>query len=514
VEGTENAASTAVQIQSQRAAGWPALAWLARCRPGSSVVHVIHGSRVEIAPDWFCEAVWDGPYDGGDFDRTDVIFGSGARIRGSRITFVSAGATVDRLQVMETGGGVWISNSLTCLLAATGAQPDPAYPHYFRDFSSIRLGLSRYAPLITTDAGAARLIYFHNLTWDGTRLYQDEKPFAVRHISRFHRYRSFLDGALQSIATNMSATTRQYPYRFLGTISSGYDSPAVAVLARGAGLDRVISFDQSKDGQPDSGLQIAAKLGLSVVEVPRDGWHQTPLAEIPFLAADAKGEDVYFSGAGAHLGGTILLTGFHGDKMWGKYTSALSSDVARGDQSGLSLTEYRLRAGFIHCPVPFIGVRQIRDINQLSRSHTLSRWDVKGDYTRPICRRIVEEAGIPRAWFGTQKKAASVLFFNGATFLAPDALAEYLAWLEAHAGAWLRAGVEPPVATPGRPESALRAAVARLTKIVERKSVNGVVGRVVRRVGAWAEREPLFRWVFPWAAERARAAYSPISVPD
>ena len=107
-----------------------------------------------------------------------------------------------------------------------------------------------------------------------------------------------------------------------------------------------------------------------------------------------------------------------------------------------------------------------------------------------------------------------MLFFNGATFLAPDALAEYLAWLEAHAGAWLRAGVEPPVATPGRPESALRASVARLTKIIERKSVNGVVGRLVRKVGAWAEREPLFRWVFPWAAERARAAYSPISLPD
>src|SRR5207302_10198929 len=124
---------------------------------------------------------------------------------------------------------------------------------------SIGVAESRSAPLVTREAVAARLIFCHSLPWDGTRLYQDGKPFAVRHISRFHRYRSFLGGALQSIATNMSAVTRQYPYRFLGTISSGYDSPAVAVLARGAGLDRVISFDQSKDGQPDSGLQIAAK---------------------------------------------------------------------------------------------------------------------------------------------------------------------------------------------------------------------------------------------------------------
>jgi hypothetical protein len=37
---------------------------------------------------------------------------------------------------------------------------------------------------------------------------------------------------------------------------------------------------------------------------------------------------------------------------------------------------------------------------------------------------------------------------------------------------------------------------------------NGIVGRAVRRMTLWGEHEPLFQWIFPWAAERACLAYS------
>jgi len=60
---------------------WPPLAWLARYRPGSEVVDVAHGARVETTPEWFCEAVWDAAYEDGGFDRTDLVFGSGGRVR-------------------------------------------------------------------------------------------------------------------------------------------------------------------------------------------------------------------------------------------------------------------------------------------------------------------------------------------------------------------------------------------------------------------------------------------------
>ena len=99
----------------------------------------------------------------------------------------------------------------------------------------------------------------------------------------------------------------------------------------------------------------------------RDAWRgpdAPPGPELPFLAADAKGEDVYFRGAEAHLARRVLVTGYHGDQMWSKRPRAPSADIVRGDQSGLSLSEYRLWAGFIHLPVPFLGVRQIGDVFQ------------------------------------------------------------------------------------------------------------------------------------------------------
>ncbi len=38
-----------------------------------------HGGRVEVAEDFFCEAVWAGAYTVAAFDQTDLVFGSGGR---------------------------------------------------------------------------------------------------------------------------------------------------------------------------------------------------------------------------------------------------------------------------------------------------------------------------------------------------------------------------------------------------------------------------------------------------
>jgi len=491
-----------LRLRFQLSDRWPALAWLAHGRRGEHDVDLIHGPRVEVGSDWFCEAVWDGEFGEGELDRTDIVFGSGARVRGDHVTFVSSATTVDRLQTLESGDDIWISNSLPCLLAATGAELDRTYPHYFRDFSSIRLGLARYESQLRTSRGPVRLVYFNNLTWDGSQLRVVPKPGPARDFSSFERYRGFLATSLQRLARNAGDTARRHPYHLLGTISSGYDSPTVTALAREAGLRDVISFESGANGASDSGHEIANRLGLRVTVVPRDAWRGTALAEVPFLAADAKGEDVYFTSAGSTLSGAVLLTGYHGDKAWGTTTTSLGPDLVRGDQSGLSLTEYRLRVGFLHCPVPFMGIRQIADIHRLSRSAELSRWDVGGDYTRPICRRIVEEAGVPRQLFGIEKKASSVLFFRGSSFLTPEALSEYLPWLEAHAlggssgPGWGRVALD---ALGG-----VARGVERLASAVGLRAA----ARVARLVANQLDREPRFRWLFPWATELARAPYA------
>ena len=93
-----------------------------------------HGANVETTELFFCEAVWAGDYPLGAIDETDIIAGSGGRLRSGEITFVSPGATVDRLQFIRNAGGIWTSNSLVCLLAASGAEVDPTYNRYYEAF--------------------------------------------------------------------------------------------------------------------------------------------------------------------------------------------------------------------------------------------------------------------------------------------------------------------------------------------------------------------------------------------
>ena len=494
---------------------WPPLAWLAKCPKGGGPVLIVHGRRVERATAWFCEAVWTGPYAAGDFDKTDLVFGSGGRLREDSAMFVSSGSTVDRLQTLETRDAVWVSNSLACLLASLDGHVDPTYPRYFRDFQSVIRGLRRYKRTLATSAGPVRLVYFSNLRWDGQCLHEVEKARPVRDFSAFGPYRDFLASSLCRLAENMAAGERAHPFALLGTISSGYDSATIAALAREAGLREVISFEHSRSGIDDTGREIAGVLGLRLSTVSRSAWQSLRTPEIPFVAADAKGEEVHYTAAEPLLAGRVLLTGFHGDEMWDRaaWPLPLNADLVRSDQCGLSLTEYRLWAGFIHCPAPFMGARQFPAVNAISRSPELAAWDVGGAYTRPICRRILEEAGVRRDAFGVAKKNTSVLLFERSTFLVPGSWSAYAAWLAEHADDWRRRGRTPPELVRRGP-TRIQAAAWRLAGALH--AAAGIAPHRLRLVAslAWRMRalgaaEPLFRYAFPWALELAKARYSP-----
>ena len=115
---------------------WPPLAWLARCDSRSGEASVLHGPGVETAKDWFCEAAWDGAYESGDFDRTDIVAGSGGRLRDDAVTFVASGASCERLHSFEAGNRVvCVSNSLPCLVATVGGEVDPTDPSTATSFA-------------------------------------------------------------------------------------------------------------------------------------------------------------------------------------------------------------------------------------------------------------------------------------------------------------------------------------------------------------------------------------------
>jgi hypothetical protein len=420
----------------------------------NGAITVWHGSQVETRPDWFCEAVWPGSFDAGDFDRTDLVAGTGGRCRDNIVTFVAPGNTVDRILSLQTANGLLVSNSLPCLLAISGATIDPTYPRYYEDFTSIIHGLSAYQRTLATSLGDIYITMFGFVTWDGREAAYASRDVIWRDFSSFARYQQFIEENLMAMSGNITDRTRKRSYRFLATASSGYDSPAIAALARAAGCEEALCIDKDRFGDTENGEQVAAYLGLHPIRVARNAWRELGGPEVLFIAADGTSEAVPLASAATALAGRVLLTGYHGDKVWAKDTRDLSENIVRGDSSGLSLSEYRLWAGFIHCPITFWGVRQIGAINSLSNSEEMRPWDVPGDYSRPIPRRIVESAGAPRDVFGMVKRASAVAFTE---FLSPPSLKAYRAWLAQHRVEWLKRGRLPPPLSEGYERFAGRA---------------------------------------------------------
>ena len=470
---------------------WPVLAWLARSFPDRVVVS--HGSAVETRASWFGEVVWDGPFDDGDFDRTDIVAGSGGRLRDGAMTFVPAGNTVDRLQsiVIPAGDGAatttLVSNSLACLLAIARARVSPHYRHYRRDLRSVVKGLRKYKRSLETSRGPAVLWYFDNVRWDGRTLGRVSKPDPDRDYSGFDQYHAFLRGTMDRVTRNAASPSRRNPLGLMGTMSSGYDSTTVSTLARDFGLREYLTLDRARENDVDSGILAGEALGLRPIPIERDAWrrHRTP--EVPFLTGDAQAQDRFLLGAVDHLRGRLLLTGFHGDKVWGKSPYGPDSlvphpELKRGDPSGLSMTEFRLSAGFVHCAVPFWGARHIHKLVALSRDPSMKPWDVPGDYSRPICRRIVESAGVPRGAFGQKKLAGSVLD----AVLTESSRPDYRAWCD-------RQGIEGEFA-----DRLIRRAIRTLPT---------TAARMIRRM-FYNDRTPTFRdYFFPWALERQGEVY-------
>jgi len=431
-------------ISYEKKEEWPALAWLAKCKAGSDEIRVFAGEGVEAARDWCCEAVWDGGYADGAFDLTDIVAGTGIRLRDGVVAFVSSGSTVDRLVVVTIGDATFVSNSLCCLLSHLDSKPLVTYPNYHRDFHSIVSGLKQYRRQIPSACGNVTLVYFDNLSWDGRSLSITEKPNKDRQFGSFADYYDFLVGSMARISANASNSARMHPFSIVSTLSSGYDSATVAALARKAGCARAISFVDSRSGDGDSGEDVARQLGIELTLFSRNDYKRFPESEAFIYSGEGEGEESFLGALTGELSRKVLLTGFHGDKVWEKNTKLLSDEIVRGDATGLSLTEWRLREQFIHCPVPFWSCRSIKSIEKISRSEEMAPWDLRNDYNRPICRRILEQEGVPREAFGIKKRATARTFYESAEVLTPENSKSYGDWIRKHRTVWIRQGEIPP----------------------------------------------------------------------
>jgi hypothetical protein len=360
------------------------------------------------------------------------------------------------------------------------------------------------------------LVYFHNLRWEGGQVSEQPKPHGGRDFSTFERYRAFLAASMEALAANARDARRKAPYELLCALSNGYDSPMVAVLARQAGARKAFSFDVSREGTDDSGARIGQVLGLETTVISREAWRRVPLAEVPFIAGAANAGEVIFRGAEALLGGTVLLTGL--GRAWQiiPYKDGeRSQNIPRTEASGQCLTEYRLHVGFLHCPVGFWGMRQRQEIFAINQAAEMQPWAFAGERPRgkPIARRIVEEAGVPREWFGRgRQRGISVHLFRPRRFLEPQSAQDYYRWLAAHAGQWRQRGRHRPRPTLASLLDGLlwvgASVLGALEQVETARRVLPGPYRVVQRLRQWASApQYIRRYTFPWALARTQERY-------
>jgi hypothetical protein len=385
-----------------------------RLRRGCTEATVMHGSGVEIRSDAFFEGAWDGPFEAERFDEALTFVGSGARTTQKGIMFVTPTHLAESVYSIRVGDDMFVSNSIACVLVQAGEELDGSYRDYFFDvLDGYRAGVSRAFKSIHTRSG--KRVFFHacaNIEVTADLVVRRLEKSVPEPPHDFAGYVAHLESTLARLFANATHPARIRRYRPVATVSAGYDSPAIAALAvrhgcsEGMTLVSVDSVTGAVD-ERDSGKRIGERLGLHVAEYERLAYRRLlGVPEAEFCASSPGGADVVMAVAEQQLAGALLLTGRYGGSIWARqpyrFLPQYRNPFAQRPY-GASLLEIRLRVGAQVLPAPFIGARDGMAVLRISNSAEMKPWCVGGDYDRPIPRRIIEEADIPREWFGQAK---------------------------------------------------------------------------------------------------------------
>lgn len=393
----------------------PPLVWLASVNGG--ITEVIHGEQVECRSDFFVDGAWNEDFEMGNFINADWFCGTGAKICGDKIVFSTPSHVIGGLYVCNHRGGVIVSNSLCFLLAHQNLFPDNQYLNYEVDFNSILNGLHQYKreiEFVTNDGvkTSIRILYFQNLEVDSNNNWCETIKCKTKPFVDFTDYYTRLENAVMALCENGKADTRQHKYNLVTTISKGYDAPCCAVLAKKAGCNTAVTFKGEKYND-DCGSEIASLLGYSnIIEKDANEYlRRDDLIEAYYIVYGELGAQISFSTFDKEFKGNIVFFGDRGDSIWGKHADNRNNDFSFDDiLSHLGNVERRLWLGSVFLPLPLYGATAWESIYDLSNSDEMRFWSVEKEYDRPIPRRIIEEAGVPRTCFGVNKHGAGFTY--------------------------------------------------------------------------------------------------------
>lgn len=247
----------------------PLLSWLLDWNYGAGLL--MCGSGVEIRPDGWFEGVWEGSFDQWNFDQSSDVFGSGGKYSGNQILLVSPSHPLESLFMMKRGNSILASNSLAFLLTYSNSNLKNNCFDYAELFLGALNGIEHVKFEIETDNGPVTVnSYFNIMIANDGKLSFLSKP-QPPSPRNFNEYVDHLRDVVKFTMANARSSRRKYRFDPLRTLSSGYDSPACAVLAGDAGCTEGITFQTSltREGstqQNDSGMEIGRLLGLNVRE--------------------------------------------------------------------------------------------------------------------------------------------------------------------------------------------------------------------------------------------------------
>jgi hypothetical protein len=396
----------------------PRLAWCARVEKGSDAVAVYHGAQVETCSDFFAEGAWNGGFNAEDFARATILCGTGGQLFDGGVRFVSSTDRCSPVFSIRKPDAVYVSNSPVFVLSVAGEKPDPIYPFYGYDLVRIwRQGLFCLDGKFRTMSGTPLCMHLCARMSLGPDLSVSFETHPLDPCFQgFEQYKQLLTDGIAAVLRNSRDPKRNAPFEPLAAVTKGYDSSAIAALAASAGCKEAVTLADSNLPDPtmDCGDEIAGILGMSCSRYDRRAYREQepPVdAEFALFTLSSSAPVAAFE---KKLHQRVFLCGQFGGIIWEEKQSCLIdslSDARVRVVTGMGHVEFRLRAGYLVFMPAYIGGRHHRAVHAITTSEAMRNWKVGGDYDRPIPRRIVEEAGVPRNAFGVEKHAGGHVEF-------------------------------------------------------------------------------------------------------
>lgn len=397
----------------------PKLCWVLEYKPESEHAEISVGNGVEIFQDAIVEGCWDGSFGEHEFSGKN-LFGSAVRWLEDSLTIYGSISLTDRICYAVDSDRFVFSNSLFAVMATIDAYFDESVNYYKVSYAPLA-GVENYPteiPIAHERIGVVQQLFHRNIDLSvGGKIMISCKTEA-EEFSCFSEYEKRISASVGNVVRNIESTERKHSVIPYVTLSSGYDSTAVAALAKDSGViqallctkPRTKFFDLFGSRFVDDGTKAGKALGLNINYVnARD--YNVDDDELLYISPSASTPEVSFLPMSKYLENqnTIgaVFTGNYGGIVWdrnisNKYVNDL---LIRSDMAGINISEARLKSGFFNVSIPFLFARSAESIIAIGRSKEMSQWSIGGGYDRPIARRIAEERGVPRGSFGLRKRA-------------------------------------------------------------------------------------------------------------